>query len=401
MAKKVYHGALARSFGAAYTKYYEWAVKERSEYYEGLEKHYREFRRDSLVRSCVVTNAFYATSKGFETVLEVADPGGLSEEQIATELEEYRHVKDEIDALNKIVNMDRVLFIAQLKRSVYGSAGFEIVLDRNKVPEKLISLESEELKPDVSEDWNLTGYTYRGKKGAYDPDSVLYFVNLSFDGFNGISDVEPVLDIIKTRRTIIEKDLPETAEKLWSPPLILTVDVEGLSDEDADKAVTDIIANVEPGKSIALSQKVTATPIEVKPDIPGLVQSLEYCDLEIMGNFKTPRFLLNREKQLNRATSEKEFEAYINGVIAEIQRYFKREVERQWYDRQVHRILGIDDGDPLPIRVKHVWNPITVEDFYEMADAVSKLWGVQGGGPLGGRLDKVWDLMHWDKKELK
>jgi hypothetical protein len=120
-----------------------------------------------------------------------------------------------------------------------------------------------------------------------------------------------------------------------------------------------------------------------------------------MGDFKTPRFLLNREKQLNRATSEKEFEAYINGVIAEIQRYFKREVERQWYDRQVHRILGIDDGDPLPIRVKHVWNPITVEDFYEMADAVSKLWGVQGGGPLGGRLDKVWDLMHWDKKELK
>ena len=44
-------------------------------YYAGLNQDYRWFRQDELVRKCVVTNAYYATMHGFETVIEAEDPG--------------------------------------------------------------------------------------------------------------------------------------------------------------------------------------------------------------------------------------------------------------------------------------------------------------------------------------
>jgi hypothetical protein len=58
----------------------------------------------------------------------------------------------------------------------------------------------------------------------------------------------------------------------------------------------------------------------------------------ITANFGIPRFLLGRPIE-NRATAYAELEAYVAGPIAHIQRYLKREMERQWYDRWTAKIL--------------------------------------------------------------
>ncbi len=42
-----------------------------------------------------------------------------------------------------------------------------------------------------------------------------------------------------------------------------------------------------------------------------------------------------------------------------------------------------------------------VADVYEMAKAVSALWGSHGMGALSGRLDKAWEMMGWDPSELE
>jgi len=390
------------SYQAAIATHWVWSRPTPAYPYTGTNVFYREFRRDSLVRNCIIANAYYPTAKGFETVLEFADPGGKSDKQVAKELEEYKHVKDEIDALNKAAGLDNVLFVAQIKRSIYGKSGFEIVKDKKDVPISLLPLNSESLKPELDDEWKLTGFEYQCQSGFYDPTQVLYFVNLGLEAdYEGLSDIEPVLDVCETRHQILRVDLKETAEKLWAPTVIITVDVSGLSDEDARKAIDGVIAGIEPGKNIAMSQKVTATPIELKIDIPGLIQALEYCDFEILGNFKVPRFLVGREKQVNRATAYAELEAYRDGPVASIQRYFKREIERQWYDPQVRRILNLKPKEPLPVYIKHRWNPISVADFYEMARAVAELWGNLGQGPIGGKYDKVWQLMGWDPSELE
>ena len=386
-----------------HSKYISGETQTASEYYEGMEKHYREYRRDALVRGCINVRAYFSTCKGFTTSLELTQSTGDKEKDAAA-LEKYVAVKERIDQLNKAVNLDHVLFVAIVKSQIYGRAGFEIQPKfAEDWPEKLIPLfsDSTKLKPKIAEDFSLTGYDYKGLPTFYQPCEILYFPNLCLEAdLIGLSDIEPVTDVLATRRALVGEDLRETAKTLWAPLSIHQIDTSGLSKEDAEKAIDDHVAQIKPGKSIATNQKITVQVVDNKPDIAGLVQALEYCDYEIIGNFRVPRFLLGREKQVNRATAEKEFEAFIDGPIADIQRYYKREVERQWYDPIIKKELSLAEDAPLPVRVKHVWNPITSEDFLALAGAVAQLWG-GGLGPIGGNRKKVWTLMNWDLSEIE
>ncbi|MBS7615535.1 hypothetical protein KEJ18_07415 [Candidatus Bathyarchaeota archaeon] len=143
-----------------------------------MDKNYRWFRQDELVRMCLVTNAFFTClTKGFETVLEPLDQS-LSGQERERLLEEYAYVKSKVDEVNKRVNMEWTLFAAQIKRSIYGKAGFEIVIDPDDLlPRRLIPLKSAVLKPQVTKDWKLKGFEYEEKDGFYEPEKVIYFTN--------------------------------------------------------------------------------------------------------------------------------------------------------------------------------------------------------------------------------
>lgn len=369
-----------------------------SSYYEGMHRDYRWFRQDELVRKCIITNAYFATmTAGFETALEVtgdADP------------KDYAFVKYGVDEFNKRVNMDLALFVAQIKRSTYGKAGFEVVLDEDEGPARLISLQSDKLKPNVSEAWELTGFRYEGRDGFYEPDEVLYFVNLPLEAdHEGLSDVEPVRDVCKARHDLLRENFPEIVRTIWAPYVILKADTSGLSKQEADNAIDELAKVARAGKSIAVNETVEPTVVDLTPDIKGLTELLDKLEQAIIGNFGTPRFLLGKPIE-NRATAYAELEAYVQGTIAHIHRYIKREVERQWYDRWTLKILededqAVPEGEKPPVAVKHRWNPIRVTDIYAMAKAAAELWGSHGMGPLGERRDKIWALMGWDPSELE
>ena len=379
-------------------RYGETTTPTTSSYYAGMPEDYRWFRQDELVRKCVVTNAYFATmTAGFETVLEA-----VGEDD---NVEDYAFVEEGVDGFNKRVNMDQVLFVAQVKRSVYGKAGFEIVLDDEEYPSWLLSLQSSRLKPNLSEDWELQGYKYEGRDGFYEPTELLYFLNLPLEADReGLSDVEPIRDICKARHDLLRENFPEIVRTIWAPYTILQADTSGLGKEEADRAVQDLAAVARAGKSIAVNESVTPTVVDMTPDIKGLNELLERLDQSIIGNFGTPRFLLGRPIE-NRATAYAELEAYVQGPVTHIQRYFKRELEAQWYDRWTRKILEdegqpVPEGEQLPVLVKHVWNPVRVSDVYEMAKAVAVLHG-RGQGPIGGRLGKAWEMMGWDLAELE
>ena len=369
-----------------------------STYYEGMPEDYRWFRQDELVRRCVVTNAFFATiTAGFRTVLEATGED--------VDLEDYAYVKEGVDEVNKRVNMDLVLFVSQVKRSVHGRAGFEVILDGDGSPSWLLSLQSNRLKPSLDEDWGLRGYSYEGRDVFYGPDEVLYFVNLPLEvDMEGLSDVEPIRDVCRARHDLLRENFPEIARTLWAPYTILQADTSGLSREEADRAVSELAAVARVGKSIAINESVTPTVVNMTPDIRGLGELLDRLDQSIIGAFGTPRFLLGKPIE-NRATAYAELEAYVGGPIAHIQRYYKRELEAQWYDRWARKILedegvAVPEGEKPPVLVKHRWNPVRVSDVYEMARAVGALWGSHGMGALGGRLGKAWEMMGWDPSEL-
>jgi len=310
-----------------------------------------------------------------------------------------------IDSLNKGVNLDQALFMAQVKRAIYGKSAFEIVHDEEGAPTRLLPLNSTELEPQISQNWELTGFTYKGQQDFYQPQHILYFLNLSLEAdYEGLSDIEPILDVCETRHNILREDIQEISKTLWAPFLFLQADTTGLTEEEAAKALEEITKAIKPGKRVVVNQSVQGQVIDLKPDIPGLTNLLDKLELMIISNFRTPRFLVGKPVE-NRATAYAELEAYVTGPIANIQRYFKREVERQWYDPQTRRIIdkegGLKEEDPLPVMIKHRWNPIRVSDIYQMAAAVAQLWGNTGLGPIGGNKRKVWELMGWDPQELE
>lgn len=358
--------------------------------YHGMNQDYRWFRQDELTRRCIATNAYLATANGFETILESENP------------DENTSIKDMIDEINKRVNLDKLLNDAQIKRSIHGRAAYEIIRDSRGLPQRLIPLQSTQIRPDLDEAWNLTGYTYQGQRSFYKPDEVFYLTNLELEADHmGLSDVEPIRAVLEARHSILRENLPEIARTLWAPYVILKADTSGLSEDEAEATITRLAEVARAGKSIAVNESVEATTVNITPDIEGLNRLLDKLEEAVIANFGTPRFLLGRPIE-NRATAYAELEAYVQGTISSIQRYLKREVERQLYD-SITRTLLAEEGkptDPPAVHVKHQWNPVRVTDIYQIADAAAKLWG-NGSGPIAGDRAKVWQLMGWDPAELE
>ncbi|MBA7588088.1 hypothetical protein ES708_30136 [subsurface metagenome] len=92
--------------------YYAPETDPDSEAYKGMNKNYRWFRQDEMVRRCVTVNSYVATmTAGFETELEATDPTGtLTKEQKEEIVKKYSYVKEFVDKINKKVNMDNTLF---------------------------------------------------------------------------------------------------------------------------------------------------------------------------------------------------------------------------------------------------------------------------------------------------
>ncbi len=367
-----------------------WATETTSRDYKGMNKYYREYRRDTLTRDCVDVIAWVTTSKGFKTQLE---PVGEMPEK---ELEKYTHVKEKVDAINKLVNMDWIMQVAVIKKRIYGKVGFEIVRDQKKEIVQLLPLKSTELKPKLNPDtWQLIKFTYGGVD-KYDSDEVFYLTNNPIEAdYEGLSDIEPILDTIKTRRALMEA-IEKTSRLLWAPIGKHTVDVSGLDAAAAKKSLEDVKKSIKPGKHLITSQKIESDIWDLAPNRDILSGLLHEMNDEIIGHFCIPKILFARTEQVNRATAEIMMAGFFDSVIAKEQRYLKREVERQFYDLIVRKELGLKFDDEPPVLVKHVWNPITVEDFHQMAATVALLFE-----KMVIDKDKAYDLMRWERPEGK
>lgn len=372
--------------------------------YAGMHKDYRWFRQDELVRRCITINAAMSTmSAGFDTVLEPV--GDMDEDEKQVVREKYASVKERVDAINKQVNLDQILFISQVKRSIYGNAGWELAeIDSQGYPQWLLSLRSEKLKPEVTKTWELKGYEYEGRPNLYPPEEILYFENLQLERTTadnrGLSDVEPIREICQARLELFD-DFKEIVKTVWAPYVILQANTEGMTETDETATLQNLGDAARSGKSISLNTSVTPTIVHMDVNFSGLTTLMDKLEESILRAFGTPKFLLGKPVE-TRATAYAELEAYVQGPIANIQRYFKRELEAKWYDlltRLALKEMGVQ-GDELPVCVKHVWHPIRAADIYEMGKTVAQLYG-DGMGILEQFPDIAFDMMGFDKKYLE
>jgi len=373
--------------------------------WRGLDDYYREYCRNFLVRGAIDARAFWATKEGFETVIEDVIPGKVSEEKKA-ELKAY------VDKINGDVNLDNRLRLALVKAPIWGKAGFEIEFQKKNAPwaqgnppVRLNSLKSTLLRPEKDLDaWKLKSFEYNGKPEFYKPEEVLFFVrNEIDDDWEGRSDIEPILVESVLDDRIIREDLMEAATTLWAGIAVHQLNLEkaakaGITnDEDIDKLMEDYRQQLRPGKHVITDDLWDIQVHDLKPDLGQLLAVSDKSERRILGSFKVPRFLLNIEAELNRATAEKELEGFVEGAVIDDQRWEKRGVESQWYDRLTRQFLQLKPEDPLPARVVHRWRQVRTEDWLNLLDQATKGYG-EGRGPLN--LPKFYELMR-DGKATK
>jgi hypothetical protein len=263
------------------------------------------------------------------------------------------------------------------------------------------------------------GYSYKGRGTTvsaplYQPDEVFYLCNKDLDGRGfGLSEIEPILKEIQLDDKIVREDLTEAATTLWAGQILLWLDVDRVpaswGDAEIQQALNAQVAAMAPGKTIASDNRWTAQIVELKPDTDKLVNISDKMERRILGNFKTPRFMLSLQMDSwARATSYTELETYVDGVVTATQRWLRRAVEKQWYLKLTKLWLQQNDpswseGSPLPIAVKHVWRQIRTSDIYEMVHAAAEMYA-QGSG--FANQEKAYEFMQkglavdWDPKQL-
>ena len=356
---------------AAKARYYLGLAPSESEAYAGMDRYYREYRRNFLVRGSINALAYWATKEGFEVLLEPAE--ALGEDQ-------SRAVLDFINAINARVGLDQALFTAIVNALVFGRSAFEIERAGDGRPVRLLPLDSTSIEPHIDpESWELVAYDYQGRRDFYAPNEVLYFAYLDLDGSKrGLSGIEPILREAEVDSRIIREDILEAVTTLWAGIAIHTLQTDklapGTTQEQVQKIIDDHIAALRPGKHVATTDAWDIKVVDLKPDLTKLLEVSDKVERRILGNFGVPRFMLAIEKELNRATAYAELEAFVEGPVTFIQRWLRRELERQWYEPLLRLALGLDEEDELPVRAVHRWRQIRTADWFELVNAVSRAY---------------------------
>jgi hypothetical protein len=307
------------------------------------------YQKVSLVTQCINAYSHFTTRHGFTTRIKQNDTTA-------------QKCRDTVNTLNKRVNLDGMIAIAIIKREIWGRAAFEIVKDTNGNIVALLPLSSNAIVPNINETTQMIeSFQYTGaKNGTLAVEDVLYFPRLPLDRtWVGQSAVTPILNVVRLKLNLY-KDLLESAKRLWAGMGLFQMDTSDLKDPAKKEARMREFANqLKPGRSIVYNKAVEAKVIDIRPDIGGLVRAIEKVDEEIMGNWQMPKAILSREKTVTKATLSAALNALYEGPIESLQRVFKREIERQWYDRIVKNVLKLD---PEVYSVKHVWNVVVSQD---------------------------------------
>ena len=106
-----------------------------------------------------------------------------------------------------------------------------------------------------------------------------------------------------------------------------------------------------------------------------MVDLASFYERIIIGNFAVPSqlYLVGEEDQ-NRATLIGKIQFFLQGVVKSRRDWVSELVSQQWYERNLRK-MGM--GDILEkVRVKAEFEPIIVESWFDLVDAVLRIKGV-------------------------
>lgn len=247
-------------------------------------------------------------------------------------------------------------------------------------------------------DWSLSSVHAYQKRELIKAEDMIYLVNFENSPRRrsmhyGFSDIQRVVGQSQALRRIMEFDVVEIVESLWAKRAMLTVDQEGMTENEKKSDLGIIRDGLKAGAFNVINAKkdeINFFPLDATPEIAGLMSITEKIEQMIIGNTKVPAPLLGREEEANMATLQGKIRLFIAGPIKQQRRWVEKCLVRQWYERNLQKI---DRNILEKVRVTVEFEPIIIESWIDNIDALQKLKQVIPGLPD----EEILKLAHLDE----
>ena len=262
--------------------------------------------------------------------------------------EEYQKLLEDCNKINKKVDLNKHLIDAIINKKIYGKGA--ILVERNKagIPFALKTLSSQLIGKVFAwdSDYSLAGIEYADfpeSERIVKADRLMYFVNKDSHVsprtlWNGISDLEPILDIAETSIINQQTNIKEINRKLWAALMVIKV-------FSKSKAVMEKFKkSFQSGKTIVVNQDFDVQVHQIAHDLAELLKEIDINDKKIARDLEIPELLMGFEDTQNRATANALLLAWTSSKL-KFERILVRDVvEKHYIDRNVKALIILNGG---------------------------------------------------------
>jgi|GEM_PF-6152826 len=262
--------------------------------------------------------------------------------------EEYQKLLEDCNKINKKVDLNKHLIDAIINKKVYGKSA--ILVERNKanIPFALKTLNSQLITKVFAwdRDYSLAGIEYADfpeSERIVKADRLMYFTNKDSHVsprtlWNGISDLEPVLDIAETSIINNQTNIKEINRKLWAQLMVIKV-------FSKSKAVMEKFKkSFQAGKTIVVNQDMDVQTHGIQSDLKSLLEEIDINDKKIARDLEIPELMMGFEDTQNRATANALLLAWTSSKLKFERVLIRDVVEKHFIDLNVKALIILNGG---------------------------------------------------------
>lgn len=227
-------------------------------------------------------------------------------------------------------------------------------------------------------DWSLSSVQAFRRTQNIQAEDMIYFCNFQNSPryktmHYGFSELERVIGQARALRRATEFDIVEIMETMWAGYGLIVVDNEGLTENDKRTDLATIKQGLKAGGFNLINGKkdeINYFPMNTDPKVSEISELWNKIERSIIGNFGIPGAILGREEDANMATLIGKIRFFVNAVIRPKRKQIEKVLTYQWYDKNM-MILNKTYSEEVRLVVEY--EPIIIEDWVDMLDAVQKL----------------------------
>ncbi len=325
----------------------------------------------------------YTFGGGIKPTFELINDHGLDDEQKSKELKKYEDELNELIHYDEKINFEKKLKDAITMTIVFGRC--VIAFEGNGLPQALKIIHPRDLGRVFldQKNWSLEKVITTFPSDELKPNEMIYCVNRPDSPrrrtmWYGYSEMQRIVGAARAWRRIVEYDMPEITTSMWAGYGMFILKRMGRTKADAENDAATLLDSLNSGAfnavTVDANDEIEFKELDLNPKIKEMVELASFYERIIIGNFAVPSALLGREEDQNRATLIGKIQFFVQGVVKARREWISDLVSQQWYERNLRK-MGM--GDILEkVRVRAEFEPIVIESWFDLVDAVLRIKGI-------------------------